>query len=134
MPPPPDFSALRFNPDGLIPAIVQQLRAEGGRVLMMAWMNRESLAATLATGRMHFWSRSRAKLWLKGEQSGNEQEVVAWYRDCDGDTLLFEVRQRGGAACHTGFESCFFQRLHADGSPAAVEETPVFDPARVYGK
>lgn len=133
-PAPPDFSALRFNADGLIPAIAQQPLEEGGRVLMMAWMDREALTATLATGRMHYWSRSRKKLWLKGEQSGHEQEVLGWARDCDGDALLFHVRQKGGAACHTGFQSCFFQRLNADGSPAPVEELPVFNPAEVYGK
>ena len=131
---PVDLTKLRFNADGLIPAIIQQA-ADGerpaGRVLMMAWMNRAALEATLATGRMHFWSRSRHELWLKGESSGHRQEVVAWYRDCDGDTLLFEVRQHGGA-CHTGFESCFFQRLERDGTAAAVAEQPVFDPGAVY--
>ena len=80
---------------------------------------------------MHYWSRSRGKLWLKGESSGHRQEVVDWYRDCDGDTLLFTVRQHGGA-CHTGYESCFFQRLDRDGSPAAIEEEPLFDPDAVY--
>jgi phosphoribosyl-AMP cyclohydrolase len=128
-------NSLRFNADGLIPAIIQQAEGDGsrpgGRVLMMAWINREALAATLATGWMHYWSRSRKKLWLKGETSGHRQEVVAWYRDCDGDTLLFTVRQQGGA-CHTGFESCFFQRMERDGSPAPVDEAPVFDPDTVY--
>ena len=135
----PDFSDLRFNADGLIPAIVQQAADEGstaggapaGRVLMMAWINRESLEKTLATGYMHYWSRSRGKPWFKGESSGHRQEVVAWYKDCDGDTLLFTVRQSGGA-CHTGYESCFFQRLHRDGSPAPVEEEPIFDAKVVY--
>ncbi len=98
---------------------------------MMAWLNREALAATLDTGFMHYWSRSRGKLWFKGESSGHRQQVVNWYRDCDGDTLLFTVRQTGGA-CHTGYESCFFQRLNRDGSPAAIEENPLFDPEAVY--
>ena len=136
----PDFSGLRFNADGLIPAVVQEARdgdgddaRPAGRVLMMAWINREALEKTLATGFMHYWSRSRAKLWLKGESSGNRQEVVQWYKDCDGDTLLFTVRQRGGA-CHTGYESCFYQRLHRDGSPAPVAEEPLFDAAVVYQK
>lgn len=129
-----DFSALRFNADGLIPVVTQQPPGEGGRVLMLAYMNRESLATTLSTGQMHYWSRSRGKLWLKGESSGHVQEVVAWFKDCDGDALLFHVRQRGGAACHTGFQSCFFQPMLADGSPAPVAETPVFDPAEVYGR
>ena len=82
---------------------------------------------------MHYWSRSRRKLWLKGESSGHRQEVVNWFRDCDGDTLLFTVRQHGGA-CHTGYESCFFQRLHRDGSPATIEEAPRFDADAVYPK
>ena len=135
----PDFSGLRFNADGLIPAIVQQAADDGGadaaipagRVLMMAWINREALEKTLATGFMHYWSRSRGKLWLKGESSGHRQEVVDWFKDCDGDTLLFTVRQQGGA-CHTGYESCFYQRLHRDGSPVPVEEAPLFDAGTVY--
>jgi phosphoribosyl-AMP cyclohydrolase len=132
-----DLGDLRFNADGLIPAIVQQATdddlpgAPRGRVLMMAWINREALARTLATGFMHYWSRSRQKLWLKGESSGHRQEVVAWFRDCDGDTLLFTVRQHGGA-CHTGYESCFFQPLNRDGSPAPIEEAPLFDSEAVY--
>ena len=132
----PDLDGLRFNVDGLIPAIIQDAAAgpagaPAGRVLMMAWLNRTALDATLATGLMHYWSRSRGKLWLKGETSGHRQEVVDWYRDCDGDTLLFTVRQHGGA-CHTGYESCFFQRLERDGHPAAIEEEPLFDPRAVY--
>ena len=123
----------------MIPAIVQD--AEGGadadgrpagRVLMMAWLNRAAVEATLATGFMHYWSRSRQKQWFKGESSGHRQEVVDWYKDCDGDTLLFTVRQTGGA-CHTGYESCFYQKLHRDGSPAPVEEKPLFDAGEVYG-
>ncbi len=98
----PISSGLRFNADGLIPAIVQQAGEDGavpaGRVLMMAWINREALERTLATGFMHYWSRSRGKLWFKGESSGHRQEVVDWYRDCDGDTLLFTVRQTGARA------------------------------------
>ena len=136
----PDFSGLRFNADGLIPAIVQEARDENeggtaptGRVLMMAWINREALEKTLATGFMHYWSRSRGKLWLKGESSGHRQEVVHWYKDCDGDTLLFTVRQTGGA-CHTGYESCFYQRLNRDGSDAPIEEAPLFDAEAVYQK
>ena len=133
-----ELGDLRFNADGLIPAIVQQAGEDGGqgargRVLMMAWINREALEKTLATGFMHYWSRSRQKLWLKGESSGHRQEVVDWFRDCDGDTLLFTVRQHGGA-CHTGYESCFYQRLHRDGSPAEIKEKPLFDVEAVYGK
>ena len=135
----PDLNGLRFNADGLIPAIIQDAGGPGsggvpgGRVLMMAWLNRTALESTLATGLMHYWSRSRGKLWLKGESSGHRQEVVDWYRDCDGDTLLFTVRQHGGA-CHTGYESCFFQRLERDGRPAPIEEAPVFDPQAVYAE
>ena len=136
---PPDFSELRFNPDGLIPAIVQDAAGvdghggPGGRVLMMAWLNRTALESTLATGFMHYWSRSRQKLWFKGESSGHRQEVVDWFKDCDGDTLLFTVRQTGGA-CHTGYESCFFQKLNRDASHAPIEELPLFDADAVYGK
>ncbi len=122
---------LKYNADGLIPAIVQD--AASGRVLMMAWMNESSLRSTLADGRMHYWSRSRQKYWLKGETSGHTQRVVRWFVDCDADTLLFEVEQTGGA-CHTGFESCFFQELDRDGSPVAVAESPVFDPSETYRK
>jgi phosphoribosyl-AMP cyclohydrolase len=120
---------LKWNNDGLIPAIVQQTGT--GRVLMMAWMNRAALDQTLATGEMHYWSRSRQKIWRKGETSGHTQRLVRWFADCDGDTLLFEVDQRGGA-CHTGYQSCFFQPLNRDGTPAAVSEHKVFDPERVY--
>lgn len=127
---------LRFTSDGLIAAIVQQ-HVEGsagapqGRVLMLAWMNREALGLTLATRRMHYWSRSRGKLWLKGETSGHFQEVVSWHRDCDGDALLFVVRQQS-AACHTGYESCFYQALDFAGAALPIEESPRFDPAKVY--
>lgn len=126
----------KFNSDGLIPVIVQEASETAparGRVLMMAWMNREALDRTLASGQMHYWSRSRNKLWFKGESSGHTQEVVRWYADCDKDTLLFEVRQ-STAACHTGYESCFFQGYDMKGTPQPVEETPVFDAASVYRK
>lgn len=119
----------KFTKDGLIPAIVQD--AQSKRVLMMAWMNAASLAKTGETGLMHYWSRSRGTLWLKGESSGHTQRVVRWFRDCDGDTLLFEVEQQGGA-CHTGYESCFFQSLNPDGSAAEIAEEKVFDPEKTY--
>lgn len=102
--------ALRFDTDGLIPAVVQE--AETGECLMVAWMNREAVDRTLATGLTHFWSRSRGKLWRKGETSGNEQHVRRLYVDCDADTLLVQVHQ-DGVACHTGNRACFFQRLRA---------------------
>jgi phosphoribosyl-AMP cyclohydrolase len=119
----------KWNKDGLIPAIVQD--AETKRVLMMAWMNETSVAKTTETGLMHYWSRSRQKLWLKGETSGHTQKVVRWFKDCDADTLLFEIEQTGGA-CHTGYESCFFQPLNRDGSPSKIAEQKVFDPEKTY--
>ena len=125
-----------YNSDGLIPAIVQHAsKGVGGhgRVLMMAWMNRLSLEKTIETGVMHYWSRSRRKLWMKGESSGNTQKVIRWYTDCDRDTLLFEVEQESGA-CHTGYESCFFQELDRTGSPLEIKEERLFDPQNIYGK
>jgi phosphoribosyl-AMP cyclohydrolase len=100
---------------------------------MMAWMNRESLEKTLTTGKMHYWSRSRQKLWFKGESSGHTQDVVRWYADCDKDCLLFEVKQTTGA-CHTGYESCFFQGYDMKGDTLAVSESPAFDAGSVYSK
>lgn len=120
---------LKFNSDQLIPAIVQDATTK--RVLMMAWMNPASLEATLKTGYMNYWSRSRRKFWIKGETSGHTQKVVRWFADCDADTLLFEVEQAGGA-CHTGFQSCFFQGYALDGTPLDIAESRVFDPAQAY--
>lgn len=100
------LGAVVFNDDGLVPAIVQEQGT--GRVLMMAWMNAESLARTLETGRTWFWSRSRQEYWCKGETSGDRQYVREAFYDCDGDTLLFVVEQEGRGACHTGNFSCFF--------------------------
>ena len=127
MPLPP----LKFTADGLIPAIVQD--AQTRRVLMMAWMNAASLEATLKTGFMNYWSRSRQKFWLKGETSGHTQKVVRWAADCDADTLLFEVEQIGGA-CHTGYQSCFFQQYTPDGTPIDITEEKLFDPEKTYEK
>ena len=124
----------KFTNDGLIPVIVQEAsNAErpAGRVLMFAWMNRESLALTLERGLMTYWSRSRKKLWLKGESSGHTQRVIRWYVDCDKDVLLFEVEQETGA-CHTGYESCFFQQLDREAKPLPVLESKMFDDAAVY--
>ena len=106
-----------FNADGLVPAIVQE--HEGGRVLMLAWMNRESLERTLETGRTWFWSRSRQEYWCKGETSGDRQYVRAAYYDCDGDTLLLTVEQQGRGACHTGEYSCFFRSFDEPVPPAS---------------
>jgi len=104
---------LHFNEQGLIPAIVQD--ADDGTVLMMAWMSPESLSRTLTTGQTWFWSRSRTRLWHKGEESGNTQEVVSLSYDCDGDTLLVHVHPQGaGVACHTGERSCFYRTIPLD--------------------
>jgi phosphoribosyl-AMP cyclohydrolase len=128
---PPDFwTQLKFNADGLIPAIIQD--AATGRVLMMAWMNRASLEKTIATGKTHFWSRSRQKFWMKGESSGHTQTVRDLAFDCDGDTLLLQVEQVG-AACHEGYRSCFFRSLVAGQSTARVTEPQVVSPETVYG-
>ena len=102
------LALVRFNADGLVPAIVQD---EAGRVLMMAWMNDQTLRLTLAEGRTVFWSRSRQEVWRKGDTSGDVQWVREAYLDCDGDTLLFVVHQDGRGACHTGDYSCFSRRL-----------------------
>ena len=111
--------ALVFDERGLIPAVVQE--ADTGEVLMVAWMNREALDATLATGLTHFWSRSRAALWRKGETSGHAQHVHGVYADCDGDVLLVQVHQ-DGVACHTGARSCFFTALQVAGAAANMLE------------
>ena len=100
---------ITYNADGLVPAIAQEV--ETGEVLMMAWMNAESLDRTLAEGRMVYWSRSRQELWRKGDTSGDHQSVREAYYDCDGDTLLFKVVQHGGGACHTGERTCFYRSL-----------------------
>jgi len=122
----PDFS----RGEGLLPAIAQD--AQSGVVLMMAYMNAESYAETLATGRAVYYSRSRKKLWRKGEESGNVQRVQAVYVDCDRDTILLKVDQVGGAACHEGYQSCFFRRVTPEGLQVVAER--VFDPKEVYRK
>ncbi|MDA1275091.1 MAG: phosphoribosyl-AMP cyclohydrolase [Verrucomicrobia bacterium] len=125
------FEHLKFNSDGLVPAIIQE--AATGRVLMMAWMNRASLEKTIATGRTHFWSRSRQKFWMKGESSGHTQTVKDIAFDCDGDTLLIQVEQ-AGAACHEGFHSCFFRSSLKDGDSIKVTEERLVEPEKIYGK
>ena len=122
---------LKFNSDGLIPAIIQD--HENGRVLMMAWMIRASLEATIATGKTHFWSRSRQKFWIKGESSGHTQTVKDIALDCDGDTLLIKVEQVG-AACHEGYRSCFFRSITQGGEAARVTEAQLQTPEEIYGK
>ncbi len=115
---------------GLIPAIAQD--ADTGEVLMLAWMNREAFEETLRTRRACYFSRSRNKLWRKGEESGNVQELRDVYIDCDADTILLKVKQVGGAACHEGFASCFFRKV--DGDQLQVIGERVFDPKVVYKK
>ena len=114
---------------GLVPAIAQD--AQTGEVLMLAWMNRDAFDETVRTGRAVYFSRSRNKLWRKGEESGHVQEVVGVYVDCDADTGLWRVRQVGGAACHEGYKSCFFRKL--DAGELTVVGDRVFNPEQVYG-
>lgn len=115
---------------GLIPAIAQD--ADSGEVLMLAWMNREAFEETVRTGRAVYFSRSRNKLWRKGEESGHVQEVRGIYIDCDADTVLLKVKQIGEAACHEGYKSCFFRQL-SDGELRIIAER-IFDPQTVYKK
>jgi len=115
---------------GLVPAIVQD--ADDGTVLMVAYMNEASFKHTLETGKATYWSRSRNELWVKGESSGNVQEVVEVLVDCDEDTVLLKVRQGGGAACHVGYRSCFYRTVQ-DGE-LKVNSERVFDPDKVYKK
>ena len=103
------LAAVKYNSDGLVPVVTQDII--NGDVLMMAWMNAESLSMTFAEGRMVYWSRSRQELWRKGDTSGDRQFVREAYYDCDGDTLLFKVEQEGNGACHTGARTCFFSRF-----------------------
>ncbi|MBE0618642.1 MAG: phosphoribosyl-AMP cyclohydrolase [Proteobacteria bacterium] len=114
---------------GLLPAVVQD--AVTGEVLMLAYLNEEAFRRTLETGKAWFYSRSREKYWMKGESSGNVQEVQEVRVDCDADAVVLKVRQVGGAACHTGHRSCFYRRV--EGNRWVVEGEPLFDPAEVYG-
>jgi phosphoribosyl-AMP cyclohydrolase len=125
------WDQLKYNADGLIPAIIQDHAS--GRVLMLAWMNRESLEQTLQTGKTHFWSRSRRKFWMKGETSGHVQSVRDIAFDCDGDTLLIQVEQIG-AACHEGYRSCFFRSLSGGDSAVRITEPRLQSPEEIYGK
>lgn len=119
-----------FSKHDLIPVIAQD--EESGDVLMLAYMNEEAWQETLKTGRVCYFSRSRSKLWRKGEESGNHQDVKSIYFDCDADTLLIKVHQHGGAACHEGYRSCFFRKV--DGADVTIQGERVFDPAEVYKK
>ena len=116
--------------DGLLPAIVQDYQTK--EVLMIAYINKEAWEKTQETGKAHYWSRSRNQLWLKGETSGHVQIIQAILVDCDDDTVIYQVEQLGGAACHTGHRSCFFRRLQ--GKDLVTQGEKVFDPAAVYGK
>jgi phosphoribosyl-AMP cyclohydrolase len=116
--------------DGLLPAIVQDHHS--GEVLMLAYVNKEAWEKTLETGKAHYWSRSRNKLWLKGETSGHVQNIYQILVDCDDDTVVYKVEQLGGAACHTGHRTCFYRRI--DGDDLVTEGDIIFDPTVVYGK
>ena len=116
---------------GLLPAVVQEART--GKVLMLAHINRASWEKTLETGEAHYWSRSRQEIWHKGGTSGNVQKIREIYVDCDNDAVLFKVEQVGGAACHTGYESCFHKQVGRDRGITLVGER-IFDPERVYKK
>jgi phosphoribosyl-AMP cyclohydrolase len=123
------LDSVKWDASGLVAAVAQE--ASSGRILMVAWMNREALAQTAATGRAIYWSRSRQRLWRKGEESGHTQSVSEIRLDCDGDAIVLMVEQAGGIACHTGRHSCFFSRLE-DGQWVTVD--PVLrDPSSIYG-
>ncbi len=124
------LDAIKWDRDGLVPAIAQETGS--GKVLMVAWMNREALAETARTNKAVYWSRSRQRLWRKGEESGHEQIVRDIRLDCDSDVLLLSVEQQGGIACHTGRKHCFFQQLQGD---RWVTVEPILKPeSEIYGK
>jgi len=125
--------AVQWNEQGLVPAIARDARS--GAVLMLAWMNRAALEETVRSGYAVYWSRSRGRLWRKGETSGHRQRVREIRLDCDGDTLLLSVEQEGGVACHTGRRHCFYRRLEVDGERPVwrVVEAVIVDPAELYG-
>ncbi|MDD2723497.1 MAG: phosphoribosyl-AMP cyclohydrolase [Methylovulum sp.] len=121
---------IRWTADGLIPVIAQQ--SANGRVVMFAWMNRESLVLTAQEGYAVYWSRSRNRLWRKGEESGHRQKVISIQLDCDEDVILLEIEQEGGIACHTGRESCFYRQLR-DGQWQVIDPV-IKDPESIYKK
>ncbi|MCL2389431.1 MAG: phosphoribosyl-AMP cyclohydrolase [Elusimicrobia bacterium] len=122
---------MKYDANGLIPAIVQDYK--DGTVLMVAYMNAASLEQTIKTKKATFWSRSRNKFWIKGEESGNVQKVKEIYYDCDSDCILIKVNQIGGAACHTGMRSCFYTKITSTGNSKVVGKK-LFDPQKVYKK
>ncbi len=127
----PLLANLKFDSNGLIPAIIQDVATN--ELLMMAWMNQDSLTKTIETGKTHFFSRSRNKLWLKGETSGHIQHVKSIAVDCDQDVLLIKVEQIG-AACHEGFHSCFFREYQRGAKDWKIVGKKIFEPQKVYGK
>jgi phosphoribosyl-AMP cyclohydrolase len=126
-----NIRSVKFDTNGLVPAIVQDHK--DGKVLMLAYMNKESLKRTLKSKKATFWSRSRQKFWVKGETSGNIQKVKDISFDCDGDAILLKVIQVGGAACHTGFRSCFYRSI-TNKNTVKVCSKRVFDPEKIYKK
>jgi phosphoribosyl-AMP cyclohydrolase len=124
------LNKINWAQDGLVPAVAQEVGS--GRILMVAWMDRDALRKTVATGEAHYWSRSRKKIWHKGEESGNVQKVRSVRLDCDEDVVMLQVDQTGGIACHTGRHSCFFQELQ-DGQWVSVDPV-IRDPAEIYKK
>lgn len=121
---------VKWNEQGLVPALAQE--ASSGKLLMVAWMNRDALRLTVETGTAVYWSRSRRKLWHKGEESGHQQLVCEVRLDCDNDVILMQVEQKGGIACHTGRHNCFFQRLEE--GEWRVVEPQLKDPEQIYSK
>lgn len=119
---------LKFNEDGLIPVIIQDYKTN--KILMMAYMNDSAFDRTIKTKKTHFYSRSRKKLWMKGERSGNFQIVKEIYLDCDNDTLLIKVEQIGNASCHTGYDTCFYREI--DNNKLKIIGKKIFDPKKVY--
>lgn len=126
------LDAVKYDTNGLVPAIAQDDTT--GDILMMAWMNRESLEETVRTKKAVYWSRSRRSLWRKGEESGNVQEVHSIHFDCDADVILLRINQIGGAACHTGHRTCFYREVSPDGNNLIEHGEILFDPKTVYKK
>lgn len=124
-----DLSDIKYDEHGLVPAIAQD--AVDGTILMVAYMNKESLELTVQSGKAVYWSRSRKKLWKKGEESGNFQVVKGLFKDCDSDAIIVKIEQIGGAACHTGHRSCFYRQAQASGEWKTIS-TPLFNPDEVY--
>ena len=124
------LDAIKWTDDGLLPVIAQDF--DSGRILMFAWMNRESLQLTRDTGHAVYWSRSRKRLWHKGEESGNQQVIREMRIDCDADVLLIKVEQKGGISCHTGRESCFYRRFDDQGNSWKSIDEVLKDPREIY--